>query len=123
MLSGAMNDSTSAPVAGEPETQSNTLPVMRVRGIALPVEKKVAAPTFLTLPRMSATPFCMITVYAVLGRHPFDGFTPMASRCHDALGAPLRGEIRKRSASVVTEGGRSETTSSNWKSTSFGLTP
>src|SRR5256714_7392199 len=113
MLSGATNDSISAPVAGDPDTQSNTLPAMRVRGITVPVEKKVAAPVFRTLPRMSARPFCIITVYAVFGRHPLDGFTPMASRCHDASGVPLRGEMRKRSANDVTAGGRSDTTSSN----------
>src|SRR2546429_8048441 len=113
MLSGATNDSISAPVAGDPDTQSNTMPEMRVRGITFPVEKNVAAPVFRTLPRMSDKPFCMITVYAVFGRQPLDGFTPIASRCHDASGAPLRGEMRKRSASDVTPVGRSEKTSSN----------
>src|SRR5437899_9220455 len=123
MLSGGTNDSTSAPAAGEPETQSNTVPAIRVRGMVVPVEKKVAAPVFLTLPRISASPFCMMTVYAVLGRHPFEGFTPMTSRCHDAVATPLRGDIKKRSAKVMAAGGRSATTSSKRKRTSLGRTP
>src|SRR2546423_9932556 len=123
MLSGATYDPIRAPVAGDPEPQSKTLPEMGGRGTTVPVKKKVAAQVLRTLPQISATPFCIITVYAVFGRQPLDGFTPMASRCHEALGAPLRGEMRKRSANEVTAAGRSDTTSSNWKSTSLGLTP
>src|SRR5437016_10779323 len=123
MLSGTTNDSTSAPFAGDPVIQSKTLPAILVRGIAVPVEKKVDAPVLRIFPRMSARPLSMITVYGVFARQPRVGFTPIASRCQEALGTPSRGEIKKRSPRVVTEGGRSATTSSNLKTTSFGLTP
>src|SRR2546423_13817278 len=96
MLSGATYDSIRAPVAGDPETQSKTLPEMCGRGTTVPVEKKVAAPELRALPRISATPFCIITVYAVFGRQPLDGFPPMASRCHEGLGASVRGGMRQR---------------------------
>src|SRR5207248_3389726 len=121
MLSGDTNDSINAPLAGEPETQSKTFPAIFVRGIVGPVEKKVVAPVFRTLPRMSASPLCMMTVYAVFARQPCAGLTPTASRCQDASGAPSRGEIRNRSDREVAAGDRSDTTSSNRKSTSFGL--
>src|SRR6202049_3558892 len=123
MLSGGTNDSTNAPLAGAPDTQSNTLPASLVRGIVVPVEKKVDAPVLRTFPRRPARPLIMITVYGVLARHPCVGLTPIAPRCHDASGTPSRGEIKKRSLSVVTEGGRSATVSSKRKTTSFGLTP
>ena len=122
-MSGGTNDSISAPEAGVPVNQSKTVPAIRVRGTVVPVEKKVDAPVFRMLPRKSATPFIMITVYGVLARQPRDGLTPIAERCHEASGTPSRGEMRKRSARVVTAGGRSATTSSNWNTTSFGLTP
>src|SRR6476646_813571 len=93
-LSGRANDSTTAPAAGVPATQSKTLPLILVCGIVPPVEKNVVTPVLRTLPRMSATPFCMITVYAVLGSQPCPGFTPITSRCYEADGAPFRGEIR-----------------------------
>src|SRR6266404_635212 len=98
MVSGGTNDSTSAPAAGVPDIQSKTLPASLVRGI-------------------------VITVYEVLERHPCVGLTPISPRCHDASGTPSRGEIRKRSLRVVTEGGRSATVSSKRKINSFGLTP
>src|SRR5450759_1302396 len=123
MLSGGTNDSISAPLAGEPDTQSNTWPAILVCGIVVPVEKKVEAPVLRTLPRRSAIPLIMITVYGVLARQPCEGLTPIASRCQDASGTPSRGEIRKRSPRVVAEGGRSATTSSKRNKISFGLTP
>src|SRR3984893_3598083 len=123
MLSGGTNDSTSAPLAGVPDIQSNTLPASLVRGIVVPVAKQVDAPVLRTFPRRSVRPLIMITVYGVLSRHPCVGLTPISPRCHDASGTPLRGEIRKRSLSVVTEGGRSATVSSKRKITSLGLTP
>src|SRR5712691_10653268 len=107
MLSGGTNDSTSAPAAGVPDTQSKTLPASLVRGIVVPVEKNIDAPVLRTFPRRSASPLIMITVYGVLARHPCVGLTPIALRCHDASGTPSRGEIRKRSLSVNAEGGRS----------------
>src|SRR5450759_3447331 len=123
MLSGGTNDSISAPGADWPTTQSNTLPLILASGTVGPVQKNVAAPALRTFPRRSARPLVMITVYGVLARHPCEGLTPIASRCQDASGTPSRGEIRKRSPSVVTEGGRSDTTSSKRNKTSFGLTP
>src|SRR3954471_17862921 len=122
-LSGGTYDSTSAPAAGVPATQSKTLPVILLAGTVGPVEKKVDAPVFRTLPRMSDNPFSMITVYAVLARHPCSGLTAMTSRCHDARATPSRGDMRNRSPSVVDPVGRSETTSSKRNSTSLGLTP
>ena len=59
----------------------------------------------------------------MLARQPRDGLTLIAERCQDASGTPSRGEIRNRSANVVTDGGRSATTSSNRNTTSFGFTP
>src|SRR5450759_120018 len=123
MLSGGTNDSISAPGAGWPDTQSNTLPLILARGTVGPVEKNVDAPVLRTFPRRSARPLIMITVYGVLARQPCVGLTPIASRCQDASGTPSRGEIRKRSPRVVTEGGRSDTTSSKRHEISFGLTP
>src|SRR2546423_13706585 len=123
MVSGGTSASTSAPLAGVPAAQSNTAPEIRVRGIAVPVEKNVDAPMFRTLPRMSASPRMRITVYGVLARQPWVGFTPTASRCQDASGTPSRGEIKNKSDSDVTDAGRSDTTSSNLNSTSFGFTP
>src|SRR5882762_8945938 len=78
MLSGGTNDSTSAPAAGVPDTQSKTLPASLVRGIAGPVEKKVDAPVLRTFPRRSESPLIMITVYEVLERHPCVGLTPIS---------------------------------------------
>ena len=43
-MSGGTYDSTRAPAAGAPATQSNTTPAIRVEGIDGPVEKKVEAP-------------------------------------------------------------------------------
>src|SRR5258705_3988662 len=123
MVSGGTNDSTSAPAAGVPDIQSKTLPASLVRGIVVPVEKNVDAPVLRTFPRRSESPLIMITVYEVLERHPCVGLTPISPRCHDASGTPSRGEIRKRSLRVVTEGGRSATVSSKRKINSFGLTP
>jgi hypothetical protein len=61
-LSGRTKDSTRAPAATEPLTQSKARPVMRVPAVVGPVEKKVEAPVFLTLPRMSARPRSIVTV-------------------------------------------------------------
>jgi len=61
-VSGGTNDSISAPAAGIPVSQSKTVPAILVRGTVVPVEKKVDAPVFRTLPRKSATPFIMIIV-------------------------------------------------------------
>ena len=91
--------------------------------MSVPVEKIVTAPVFRTLPRRSLIPGSIVIVYAVFARHPRRGRTATSDLCQSTFGSPSRGEMRKSAWRFGAPAGRSLTTSSNRKITSFGLTP
>ena len=103
--------------------QLNRIPLIREDGIVAPVENIVTAPVFLVLPRRSLSPGSIVIVYAVFFLHPRRGRTEISSRCQSTRGSPSLGEMRKSPSSDAAPEGRSLTTSSKRKITSFGVVP
>src|SRR5450432_3715552 len=122
VLSGCDTASTIAFGAGCPAGQSKTTPEIDWLAISGPVENTSWYPNFSALPRRSEIPGSMITVYVVFGFQSLCPRTEIRVRCHPTRGAPSRGEMSTSASSELAPDGRSVSTSSYWKFTSFSET-
>ena len=110
--------------SGVPATQSKTTPESRVRGIVLPVEKKVEAPVFLIFPRRSVRPGIIEHGVRRIRRASRAAASRRSHRDAMTFLALRRAERSERGPRATWRAcGRSLTTSSKRKITSFGETP